>query len=81
MSGRDLHHYTVVVIVVVSYIQRIGRQPEKTTLHGGQSRSWSAEQGKKTTLIAIPGHQTQQKQKAKQYIIKKVVIIYDINTI
>ena len=33
--------------VVVSHIQRIGCQPEKTTLHGGQSRSWSAEQGKK----------------------------------
>ena len=29
----------------VSHIQRIGCQPEKTTLHGGQSRSWSAEQG------------------------------------
>ena len=35
------------VVVVVSRIQRIGCQPEKTTLHGGQSRSWSAEQGKK----------------------------------
>ena len=37
----------VVVVVVVSHIQRTGCQPEKTTLHGGQSRSWSAEQGKK----------------------------------
>ena len=35
-----------VVVVVVSHIQRIGCQPEKTTLHRGQSRSWSAEQGK-----------------------------------
>ena len=33
----------VVVFVVVSHIQRIGCQPEKTTLHGGQSRSWSAD--------------------------------------
>ena len=33
----------IVVVVVVSHIQRIGCQPEKTTLHGGQSRSWSAE--------------------------------------
>ena len=34
--------------VVVSHIQRISCQPEKTTLHGGQSRcSWSAEQGNK----------------------------------
>ena len=35
------------IVVVVSHIQRIGCQPEKTTLHGGQSRSWSAEQGQK----------------------------------
>ena len=33
------------VVVIVSHIQRIGCQPEKTTLHNGQSRSWSAEQG------------------------------------
>ena len=37
----------VIVVVVVSHIQRIGWQLEKTTLHDGQSRSWSAEQGKK----------------------------------
>ena len=30
-----------------SHIQRFVCQPEKTTFHGGQSRSWSAEQGKK----------------------------------
>ena len=35
------------VVVVVSYIPRIGCQPEQTILHGGQSRSWSTEQGKK----------------------------------
>ena len=35
---------------VDSHIQRIGCQLEKTTLHGGQSRSWSAEQGKESTL-------------------------------
>ena len=34
---------TLVVIVVVSHIQRIDCQPEKPTLRGGQSRSWSAE--------------------------------------
>ena len=46
----------VVVVVVVSHIQRIGCQPDKTTLHGGQSRSWSAEQGKKEkkSLAAPP---------------------------
>ena len=32
-----------VVVVVVSYIQRIGSQPEKSTLHDGQSRSCSAD--------------------------------------
>ena len=43
----------VVVVVVVSHIQRIGCQPEKTTLHGGQSRSWSAEQGKKIKIKSL----------------------------
>ena len=39
---------SLVVVDVVPHIQRIGCQPEKTTLHGGgQSRLWSAEQGKK----------------------------------
>ena len=37
----------MLLLVVVSHIQRIGYQPEKTTLHGGQSRSWSAEQENK----------------------------------
>ena len=30
-------------LLAVSHIPRIGCQPEKTTLDGGQSRSWSAE--------------------------------------
>ena len=50
-------HQEYVVVVVVSHIQRIGCQPEKTTLHGGQSRSWSAEQGKENkrkSLAAYP---------------------------
>ena len=49
--------FIVVVVVVVCHIQRIGCQPEKTTLHGGQSRSWSAEQGKENkrkSLAAYP---------------------------
>ena len=33
-------------VVGVSHIQRICCQPEKNVLHGGQSRSWSAEQRK-----------------------------------
>ena len=53
----NTHTQTRVVVVVVSHIQRIGCQPEKTTLHGGQSRSWSAEQGKENkrkSLAAYP---------------------------
>ena len=47
--------------VVFSHIQRIGCQPPKTTLHGGQSRSRSAEQGKenkkkKSGSIPLPPH-------------------------
>ena len=45
--------------VVVSRIQRIGCQPENTTLYGGQSRSWFAEQGKnnkRKRLAAYPPH-------------------------
>ena len=41
----------LLLFVVVSHIQRIGCQPEKTTLHGGQSRSWSAEQGKENKIM------------------------------
>ena len=47
----------MLLLFVVSHIQRIGCQPEKTTLHGGQSRSWSAEQGKENkrkSLAAYP---------------------------
>ena len=33
------------------------------------------------TSIAMPDHQTQQKQKTKRYIIQKVVTIYDNNAI
>ena len=54
---REVEFCVVVVVVVVSHIQRIGCQPEKTTLHGGQSRSWSAEQGKENkrkSLAAYP---------------------------
>ena len=46
----------VVGVVVVSHIQRIGCQPEKTTLHGGQSRSWSAEQGKENKRKSLAAY-------------------------
>ena len=31
-------------------------QPEKTTLHGGQSRSWSAEQGKENKIKSLAAY-------------------------
>ena len=37
---------------VFSHIQRIGCQPEKITLHGGQPRSWPTEQGGKTRDVS-----------------------------
>ena len=43
----------VVVVVVVSHIQRIGCQPEKTALHGGQSRSWFVEQGRENKIKSL----------------------------
>ena len=41
---------------VVSHIQRIGCQPEKTTLHGGQPRSWSAEQRKGNKIKSLAAY-------------------------
>ena len=49
-STNSINTNSVIIqfdVAIVSPIQRIGCQPEKTALHGGQSRSWSAEQGKK----------------------------------
>ena len=43
-------------LFVVSRIQRFGCQPEKTTLHGGQSRSWSAEQGKENKIRSLAAY-------------------------
>ena len=44
--SKRLKIYDFVVVAVVPHIQRISCQPEKTTSHGGLSRSWSAEQRK-----------------------------------
>ena len=44
--GVILENCPITAVFVVSHIQRSGCQPEKNTLPGGQSRSWSAEQGK-----------------------------------
>ena len=46
------------VVVVVSHIQRIGCQPENTSvsLHGGQSRSWSAEQEKENKIKSLAAY-------------------------
>ena len=42
--------------------------PKKTTLHGGQSRSWSAEQGKKKSGSAPPPppHRAARSEKKKK---------------
>ena len=47
----------IVVVVVVLTFNVLVANPKKTTLHGGQSRSWSAEQGKESkrqSLAAYP---------------------------
>ena len=48
--------YTTSIAIVVSHIQRIGRQPGITTQHSGQTRSsWSVEQGNiYSSVYAIP---------------------------
>ena len=52
MSGTS--PYTTFIAIVVSRIRRIGRQPGKTTLHSGQSRSsWSAEQGNVYSSVVV----------------------------
>ena len=38
------------LVVIISHIQRIDCQTEKTTQHGGPSRLWSAEEGKENTI-------------------------------
>ena len=45
-----------VVVFVVSHIQRIGCQPQKTTLHGDQSRSWSAEERKENKIKSLAAY-------------------------
>ena len=49
-SERELYkyinHYYVVVKLLFLTFSVLVANPKKTTLHGGQSRSWSAEQGK-----------------------------------
>ena len=61
--------------IVVSHIQRIGCQTEKTTLHGGQSRSWTAEQGKKekkNSGSALPPHSARSEK--RKYISRDASI-------
>ena len=62
----------VVVVVVVSHIQRIGCQPEKTTLHGGQSRSWSAEQGKENKRKSLAAYSPPTPHTARSEKINKI---------
>ena len=59
-------------VVVVSHIQRIGCQPEKTTLHGGQSRSWSAEQGKENKRKSLAAYPPSTPHTARSEKINKI---------
>ena len=52
-QGHTSYRKYTPTLIAVSHIQRLGCQPEKTTLHGGQSRSWSAEQGKVKSLPSV----------------------------
>ena len=63
---------TTPVVVVVSHIQRIGCQPEKTTLHGSQSRSWSAEQGKENKRKSLAAYPTPTPHTARSEKINKI---------
>ena len=45
---------TVHVVVVISYVQRIGYQPEKNALHDGQSRSWTGKREHKEKSDSAP---------------------------
>ena len=49
-SSRSTLRSCCGLLFVVSHIQRIGCQPERTTLHGSESRSRSAEQGKEKKI-------------------------------
>ena len=42
------------VLLLILIFSALVANPKKTTLHGGQSRSWSAEQGEKKGLAAPP---------------------------
>ena len=61
-----------VVVVVVSNIQRIGCQPEKTTSHGGQSRSWYAEQGKENKIKSLAAYPPPTPHTARSEKINKI---------
>ena len=40
-------YYQLLLLLLFLTFSALVANPKKTTLHGGQSRSWSAEQGKK----------------------------------
>ena len=66
------HRFSIVIVVVVCHIQRIGCQPEKTTLHGGQSRSWSAEQGKENNRKSLAAYPPPTPHTARSVKINKI---------
>ena len=73
-SGCLKKNHLFWLLFVVSHIQRIGCEPEKTTLNGGHSRSWSAEQRKdyqKESLAAHspPPHLARSEKKSNEKIV------------
>ena len=44
---RSITYEELLLLLVFLTFSALVANPKKTTLHGGQSRSWSAEQGKK----------------------------------
>ena len=47
MNGHHIFIAELLLLLLFLAFSALVANPKKTTLHGGQSRSWSAEQGKK----------------------------------
>ena len=43
-------------LTLFPHMHRVGCQPEKNYFHGGQSRPWSAEQGKEKKKESLAAH-------------------------
>ena len=50
-GGCKILCYLLPVLLLFLTFSALVANPKKTTLYGGQSRSWSAEQGEKSRLV------------------------------